>query len=124
MGKLLLLSASSARLELLLSYQTLTNRHTLFSPDVDINAIRYGLSGISKIGEDIIQNTLANRPYTSVEDFTSKVKVNKPQVINLIKSGAFDAFGSRYNVMKEYIDSISGKKKRVNLQKYENAYRL
>lgn len=87
-----------------------------FSPDVDINAIRYGLSGISKIGEDIIQNTLANRPYTSVEDFTSKVKVNKPQVINLIKSGAFDAFGSRYNVMKEYIDSISGKKKRVNLQ--------
>ena len=52
----------------------------------------------------------------SVDDL-SKVKVNKPQMINLIKAGAFDSFGdSRKDVMNKYIISISDQKKRVTLQ--------
>ena len=78
-----------------------------FSPDVEHNTIRYGLSGISKVGEEVVKNILANRPYSSVEDFTSKVKVSKPQVINLIKSGAFDSLGDRFEVMDNYIRSVS-----------------
>lgn len=37
-------------------------------------------------------------------------------MINLIKSGAFDEFGDRMNIMNNYIDSVSDKKKRITLQ--------
>ena len=87
-----------------------------FSPDIDGNAIRYGLSGITRIGEELIKNILVNRPYSGVLDFASKVKLNKPQMINLIKSGAFDEFGDRLDIMHEYINSISDCKKRITLQ--------
>lgn len=88
-----------------------------FSPDVDKNIIRFGLSGITRIGEDLIHSIMENRPYSSLEDFLSKVKVNKPQVINLIKSGAFDSFGQNRNeIMEKYIRMISDQKKKITLQ--------
>ena len=87
-----------------------------FSPDIDNNEIRYGLRGITRVGADLIKEIMANRPYNSLEDFLKKIKINKPQMINLIKSGAFDSFGDRIEIMKEYINLISGAKKKVNLQ--------
>ena len=88
----------------------------MFSPDIENNTIRYGLSGITRIGEDLIRDVIAKRPYTSMKDFLSKVKLTKPQVTNLIKSGALDSFGDRVEIMTEYIDSICGKKNTVNLR--------
>ena len=68
------------------------NRSTYtFSPDVETNTIRYGLSGITRIGEDLVKQIIANRPYSDLSDFLSKNKLTKPQVVNLIKSGAFDS---------------------------------
>ena len=87
-----------------------------FSPDMDANIIRYGISGITRIGEDLVKLIIANRPYTSIDDFLSKVKVNKVQMINLIKCGAFDAFGAREQIMRQYVASISDTKKRITLQ--------
>ena len=87
-----------------------------FYPDVESNTIRYGLSGITKVGEDLVKAIIDGRPYTSVADLTSRVKINKAQVINLIKSGAFDCFGDRMQVMREYINSVSDTKKRITLQ--------
>lgn len=87
-----------------------------FSPDIENNSIRYGLSGITRIGEDLIKTIILNRPYNGIEDFLSKVKVNKPQMINLIKSGAFDSFGDRINIMHQYVNMISDTKKRITLQ--------
>ena len=87
-----------------------------FSPDIANNTIRYGLSGITRIGEDLIKTIIANRPYSGIDDFLKKVKINKPQMVNLIKSGAFDRFGDRFTIMKDYIMSISDCKKRVTLQ--------
>ena len=87
-----------------------------FSPDIENNTIRYGLSGITRIGADLIKDIMAKRPYTSIDDFVSKVKVTKPQVINLIKAGAFDRFGDREDLMREYVADISDCKKRVTLQ--------
>ena len=87
-----------------------------FSPDVENNEIRFGMSGITRIGEDLVKAIIANRPYTSIEDFTNRVKVNKPQVINLIKAGAFDEFGDRIELMKKYAESVSDCKKRITLQ--------
>ena len=87
-----------------------------FSPDPEESIIRYGLSGIVKVGKEVIENIINNRPYSSIDDFLSKVKINTPQMINLIKAGAFDSFGDRESIMRKYIDLISGAKKRITLQ--------
>ena len=87
-----------------------------FSPDVDNNTIRYGLSGITRVGEELVKSIMDGRPYKSLADFTNRIKISKPQMVNLIKSGAFDCFGDRVQVMREYIDSVSDTKKRITLQ--------
>ena len=88
-----------------------------FHPDLEQGIIRYGLRGINKIGSNIVDMTIKNRPYTSIADMNQKVKINKPQMVNLIKSGAFDSFGSdRVAVMHKYIEEISDQKKKLNLQ--------
>ena len=92
------------------------SRYT-FSPDLENNAIIYGLNGIVKVGEEIVDNIIKNRPYTSINNFLSKVKINKPQMVNLIKTGAFDSlYKDREEAMKVYIDLAAKKKKRVTLQ--------
>ena len=87
-----------------------------FSPDIENNTIQYGLSGIARIGEELIKRIISKRPYSDFEDFLKKVKITKPQMVNLIKSGAFDSFDNREKIMKDYIDSISDKKKTINLR--------
>ena len=87
-----------------------------FSPDAELNIIRYGLRGITRISEDFIKQIMSNRPYISLEDFLNKNKTNKLQMINLIKSGSFDSFGDRVEIMHKYIDLISDTKKRITLQ--------
>ena len=87
-----------------------------FSPNVEENSIRYGLSGITRIGGDLIRTIMDRRPYTGIDDFMARVKITKPQMINLIKSGAFDRFGDRIEMMHQYIDSISGAKKVLNMR--------
>lgn len=87
-----------------------------FIPDEKKNLIRYGLRGITKVGDDIVKQIIENRPYASIPDFLSKVKINKPQMVNLIKCGAFDSFDQREQVMHEYINLISDTKKRITLQ--------
>ena len=89
-----------------------------FAPDVDNNRIIYGLSGITRVGDDLVRQIMSNRPYNSIEDFINKIKINKPQMVNLIKSGAFDDLygGDRIKAMDVYIDLITDKKKRMTLQ--------
>lgn len=88
-----------------------------FIPDVDTDTIIYGIKGINRIGNELVNEIISKRPYNSINDFLSKVKVNKPQMVSLIKSGAFDKFGnSRQEVMNQYIDSITEKKQRLTLQ--------
>lgn len=90
-----------------------------FAPDIENNSIIYGLSGITKVGTGVVREIIENRPYESIEDFLNKVKVNKPQMINLIKAGAFDNIykgHDRIEVMEDYIDLIADKKKRITLQ--------
>lgn len=87
-----------------------------FTPDVEKNSIMYGLKGIVRVGDNVIDDIMRSRPFTSIEDFMIKIKVNKPQMANLIKSGAFDEFNDRFSVMNDYIESISEVKKKLNLQ--------
>ena len=58
------------------------------------------------------------RPFDSLEDFLERVKVNKIQVSNLIKCGAFDEMMGipREEIMAKYIGLIADKKQRITLQ--------
>ena len=89
-----------------------------FTPVVERNEILYGLRGITRLSTAIIKDIIDKRPFTSLEDFLSKVKLNKVQMINLIKCGAFDELMQlpREKIMENYIDSIVEKKQRLTLQ--------
>ena len=87
-----------------------------FKPDVKNNKIFYGLKGITGINDDFIRTILANRPYSSMNDFIEKVNPQKKQMITLIKSGAFDSFGERGELMINYMKIIFPKKEHVSLQ--------
>lgn len=89
-----------------------------FTPIVSSNEILYGLRGLTRIGNQLIKEIISKRPYESMEDFTSKVKVNKLQMLSLIKAGTFDNLydNDRKAIMKTYIESIADKKKRITLQ--------
>ena len=78
--------------------------------------IRFGLSGITRIGDDLVKTIMAERPFSNIPDFLERIKITKPQMVNLIKAGAFDSFGDRIEVMHEYINMISDAKKRITLQ--------
>ena len=90
----------------------------MFEPDVETGSIVYGLKGLNGVGGEIIQEIIENRPYEGLVDFQEKVKVKKPVLISLIKSGAFDKFGNREDIMREYIWSICEPKKRITLQNF------
>lgn len=87
-----------------------------FVPDEQHNTIRFGLSGITRMNKDLIQEIILKRPFTSLQDFLTRIKINKLQMTSLIKSGAFDEFGDRVEIMQQYIDSVCEKKKRLTLQ--------
>ena len=96
----------------------INNSSYTFTPDVQNNVIRYGLRGITRIGEEYIKEIIQNRPYQSLNDFLTRVKTSKTQAISLIKSGCFDNIEQkpRQEIMSQYIDSISDKKKKLTLQ--------
>lgn len=89
-----------------------------FIPKVETNSIIYGIKGISGIGNQLLKEIIENRPYTSIEDFESKIKINKPKMVSLIKAGIFDSIcdKSREEIMEDYLIGISSPKKRITLQ--------
>ena len=89
-----------------------------FTPNVNDNVIMYGIKGITRIGDSLVKDIILHRPYDSVKDFISKVKVNKTQIVNLIKSGCFDRVENktRQEILDDYIISISDIKSKLTLQ--------
>lgn len=89
-----------------------------FTPVVQNNEILYGLRGISRLSTSTIKDIMDKRPFRSMEEFLDKVKVNKIQMSNLIKCGAFDELMGipREEIMAKYIEMISDKKQRLTLQ--------
>ena len=89
-----------------------------FTPVVERNEILYGLRGITRLSTSIIKEIIDKRPFNSMDDFLEKVKLNKIQMTNLIKCGAFDELVGmpREDIMEVYIDMIADKKQRLTLQ--------
>lgn len=98
-----------------------------FSPDIEKGRILYGLKGITRVGNQLIKDIISNRPYNKLEDVLSRVKINKVQMISLIKAGVFDELyedKDREEIMDIYIDLISDKKKRITLQNMASLIRF
>lgn len=76
-----------------------------FIPDVENNAIIYGFLGVKDVNEDLIQQIIQNRPYTSSLDFYQRVQPTNTQMISLIKAGAFDAVDKKHRlvIMTQYL---------------------
>jgi len=89
-----------------------------FTPVVSKNEILYGLRGITRLSISIIKDIMEKRPFASMDDFLERVKLNKIQMSNLIKCGAFDELVDlpREEIMAKYIDMIADKKQRLTLQ--------
>jgi len=95
-----------------------------FTPNAQENSIVFGMKGVSRIGDALINNIMDKRPYVSLNDFLDKMVegnkklISKDRVINLIKAGAFDKVEKipREQILMNYINQIADKKNRVNLQ--------
>ena len=99
-----------------------------FEPDEINNEILFGLKGVNKISDSIIQQIINNRPYNGIIDFMHRCPLNKTQMVSLIKSGAFDKTDNhwasqvsktpRYAIMAYYISIVCEPKKRLTLQNF------
>ena len=97
-----------------------------FYPNAEDNSITYGLKGIARIGDNIIQEIILNRPYKSLNDFLLKLNsgakklISKDKVVNLIKAGAFDKIENkpREEILRDYVRSVSDQKEKLNLQNF------
>lgn len=87
-----------------------------FIPDAENNQILFGLKGMLNVGDDIIAETIAKRPYSSPKDYLQKVQPKRPAMIALIKGGAFDDMMDRKLCMAWYLWETCGKKTRLTLQ--------
>ncbi|MEG2936763.1 MAG: hypothetical protein RR844_09800, partial [Clostridium sp.] len=89
-----------------------------FKPDAKNNEILFGMKGADSVGDDLVHNIIANRPYSSIEDFIEKVKPNKQAMVSLVKGGAFDKLESmdRKAILLKYLWISGDSKKRITLQ--------
>lgn len=84
-----------------------------FAPDRTsrLPAIRFGLAAIKNVGSGAMESAIAERvasgPFTSLEDFCSRLDsrtVNRKIVESLVKCGAFDSFESNRAAVFAQID--------------------
>ena len=87
-----------------------------FMPDAVNNRILYGMKAMLNIGDDVIEEIIAKRPYVSPKDFYQRVHPKKPAMISLIKGGAFDDMMDRKQCMAWFIYETCDKKSRLTLQ--------
>jgi len=85
--------------------------HSKMDFTIEGESIRFGLASVKNVGsgaiEAIVREREKNGPYSSFEDFCSRVdlkKVNKRMLEGLIKCGAFDSLGHRRSQMIAGLD--------------------
>ena len=92
-----------------ISLPLINNAEYGFIPDVKKNTIIYGFRSMNGIGDDIAQAIIQNRPYTSIQDFATRMldtKIIHPaQMIKLIKGGCFLTLhdSDRFKTMEWYL---------------------
>lgn len=109
---------------------SINNSDIDFTPIEETNSIFFGLGGIAGINQDIINQILTHRPYTSFKQFyqTHAYKgslITPSKFIQLIKSGCFDDFEpNRVKVMKQYILYSSEPKSELTMANLDMAIKI
>ena len=99
-----------------------------FEPDVENNEILFGMKALNNVGGPAIDQIIAHRPYSGIQDFMARCPLNKSAMFSLIKAGAFDKLEidlgkelgvePRIAVMAYYISQVCEAKKRITLQNF------
>lgn len=95
-----------------------------FTPDGDNNKIYYGLASIKGIGDKVIEEIIAARPFGSLEDIFKKLPkktFNKRVAVALAKAGALDSFSStknRYELINKIYELRKDKEEHYNIDDY------
>jgi len=94
-----------------------------FEPSGD-NAIRFGLTAVKGVGEGIVESVVAARElnghFKGLWDFCERVDgVNRREVDNLIKAGAFDFSGDTRKGMLDVSESMLKQAKKTRIKKSE-----
>ena len=101
-----------------------------FTPIVKDNTILFGLVGIAGINNDIANQIISNRPYTSFKDFYNKNSydgslITNSKFVTLIKAGCFDEFEhNRIKVMKQYVVLSTPVKSELTMQNLPEIMRI
>lgn len=109
---------------------SINNSDIDFTPIEETNSIFFGLGGIAGINQDIINQIITHRPYTSFKQFyqTHAYKgslITPSKFIQLIKSGCFDDFEpNRVKVMKQYILYSSEPKTELTMANLDMAIKI
>ena len=85
------------------------------------------MNALNKVGSDVVDSIIKNRPYVSITDFMNRCPQNKTVMVSLIKSGAFDDLDKewaekicpsepRKAIMVYYLSKIYDEKKKLTLQ--------
>jgi DNA polymerase III subunit alpha len=102
--------------------------HSVLDFSIEGEAIRFGMSAIKSLGKAAIESIIEARkeaPFIGLRDFISRVdtsKVNKRTIENLIKTGAFDSFGTRKALLAYYPQALvdaQSRKKQVESGQYD-----
>lgn len=91
------------------------NNIAVLPPDINLsrekftlvdNTIRYGLGTIKQVGPSAIKDILEKRPFDSFDDYLKRCTRGKQKqvAVALIKIGAFDQFGKRADLLKDFYD--------------------
>lgn len=99
-----------------------------FEPDIERDAVIYGMKGINGIGDEVAQTIIKNQPYTSIEDFAARMLdtklVQNAQMVMLIKAGCFLNLHSqdRFETMEWYLERYKYKEtEKLTLQQLNTA---
>ncbi|MGL5766826.1 MAG: PHP domain-containing protein [Sarcina sp.] len=94
-----------------------------FLPDEENNSILFSLKAIAGIGDEVVEEIIEGRPYSSFKHFYNyhktkeTTKVTRSKMIALIKSGCFDEFNTnRVDLMKWLAFYETEKKEKLNGQ--------
>lgn len=79
-----------------------------FTPLPDKNSILFGLLAIKGLGEKVVDDVIANRPYKSFDEFLS-YGFNKTSVISLIKAGCFTV-SKKEKLLESYCNKLITRK--------------
>lgn len=99
-----------------------------FTPNAKENTIIFGLRGIHGINTDIVNSIISNRPYSSLQDFLTRLLdtklVQNQHMLQLIKAGCFDSLDNRSTIMRQYISHTKKSRKNLTLASFNTLINL